>query len=205
MAHASEVGRPYHVELRSRDTEFWTLGLASAPIALLSVEENDGVRCVTEFQGENGDQPVVTDRNERRRHLPGWLLRNVLRRLNADACDQAYFSCEGAFRSLLPRAARRNYRDVVVDGRYYRVWRFPEEVIVASSERPPKGDMPGRGAQWSRFVRRPMRQRRRLTERSVTRYEWRDEAWHDEAMDFGVFLGLLEQSPDMYDAFAGRE
>ena len=205
VAHASEVGRPYHAELKNGETEFWTLDLASEPIALLSVEENDGVRSVTEFQGENGDGPVVRDRNERRRRLPGWLLRNVLRRLNADACDQADFSREGAFRSLLPRAARQNYRDVGVDGRHYRVWRFADELIVASFAKPPKIDMPGRGAKWSRFVRRPTRPRRRATKRSVTRYEWREEAWHPEAMDFGVFLGLLEVSPEMYAAFVGRE
>ena len=205
VAHASEVGRPYHAELRSRETEFWTLGLASAPIALLSVEIDDGVRRVTEFQGKNGERPIATDEDERSRHLPGWLLRNVLRRLDADASDQQYFSCKGAFRSLLPRAARRNYRDVVVDGRYYRVWRFPEEVIVASSARRPKTDMPRRGAQWSRFVRQSLRPRRRAMKRAGTRYEWRKDAWHDEAMDFGAFLGLVEQSSDMYDAFTGRK
>lgn len=204
VAHASEVGRPYHTELKNLETEFWTLGSASAPIALLSVEDDDGVRRVTDFQGQNGYPPVAMNQDERKCHLPGWLLRNVMRRLDADASDQPCFSCKGAFRSLLPRAARRKYRDVVVEGRHYRVWRFPEELIVASSKNRPKGAMPGRGARWSRFVRRPQRPRRRATKRSVTRYDWHDEAWHEEAMDFGVFLGLLERSPEMYDAFAGR-
>lgn len=206
VAHASEVGRPYHAELRSRETEFWTLGTESDLVGLLSVEDDDGLRRVTEFQGQNGNRPVVTDHDERSRHLPGWVLRNILRRLDADADDQQYFTCEGAFRSLLPRAARKNCRDILADGRYFRVWRFPGEMIVASTEKPPKGVMPGRGAQWSRFVRRPLRQQsRRATTQSAMRYKWLDGAWHNEAMDIGDLLGLLQQSPEIYDAFAGRE
>ena len=205
VAHANEVGRPYHAELRSLETEFWTLGTASGPIGLLSVEDDDGVRRVSEFQGQNGDRPVVEDHDERSHNLSGPLLRNVLRRLDAAACDHPQFSCVGAFRSLLPRSAWKKYREVVIDGRYYRVWCFPEEVIVASLEKSPKGVLPGRRAQWSRFVRRPARPRRRETNRSVMRYEWREYACHDEAMDLGGFLGLLEQSSEMYDAFTGRQ
>ena len=64
------------------------------------------------------------------RVLSGHLLRNVLRKLHADASDQEHFTRVGAFRSLLPDAARESYRAVMANGRDYRVWRFRDEVIV---------------------------------------------------------------------------
>ena len=208
VAHANEVGRSYHIELKKGESEFWSLRSAAGSFALLSVGNEEGARCIAEFQGRNGKRPVVTDENGRRFELSGALLRNVLRRLEADASDIDQFTRVGAFRSLLSPRNRADYRDVCVDGHNYRIWRFANEVIVASSRRRPRGAVPGRPARWSRFVRVERRRSDRKRGRrpqSRRRTEWEQGAWHNKAMDLGELLELLRQSPDLYDAFVGTE
>ena len=202
VAHGDEIGRQYHAELRKHETEFWTLGTAARAIALLSVEGDEGARCITEFQGLDGGQACALGEDGRSRRLPGWMLRKALRRLDADASDQPCFTGCGAFRSLLAASARKRCAEVVADGRQYRVWRFPGEMIIASRRVSPKG-RPGRSQQWSRFIRRELRSRRRTHDarHAGKRYEWREGAWHDGAMDVGRLLGLVERSRDMYEVF----
>ena len=203
VAHGDEIGRQYHAELRKHETEFWTLGTSARAIALLSVEGNEGARCITEFQGLDGEQPCALREDGRSRGLPGWMLRRALRRLDADASDQPYFTGCGTFRSLLASSARNKCADVVADGRQYRVWRFPGEMIIAARRVSAKG-RPARTQQWSRFVRRELRSRRRIQgARPGKRYEWCEGAWHDGAMDVGRLLGLVERSRDMYEVFVG--
>ena len=207
VAHANEVGRPYHTELKKGESEFWSLRTPAGSFALLSVRIEEGARCVAEFEGRNGKRPVVTDEIGRRIKLSGALLRNVLRKLKADASDIDHFTRVGAFPSLL-RGNRANYRDVCVDGRNFRIWRFANEVIIASSRRSPRVVVPGRSAQWSRFVRRERRRLDRTRGRrpqSQRRTEWEQGAWHNTAMDLGELLELLRQSPDLYDTFVGTE
>ncbi len=206
VAHANEIGRPYHHELKNGESEFWTLCTPSGPFALLTVERENGIPRVTEFQGRNGRR--ATDEDGRRLALSGALLRNVLRRLKADASDEPQFSRAGAFRSLLSPRNRESYRDIQADGHHFRVWRFPDEFIVASSKRPPRPAMPGRGARWSRFVRCDQRRVRRPGARrpqAERPAEWEQGAWHDTAMDLGELLELLRLSPELYDVFVGDE
>ena len=85
VAHANEVGRPYHTELKKGESEFWSLRSAAGSFALLSVRIEEGERCVAEFEGRNGKRPVVTDENRTQdSRLSGALLRNVLRKLKAE-------------------------------------------------------------------------------------------------------------------------
>ena len=199
VAHADETGRPYHIELRTEETEFWTLCTPAGPIALLSVEEAGNERRVAEFQGRNGRRPRITDGIGVGRALPGWLLRNVLRRLEADASDQEHFTRMGAFQRLLPAPAREAHRDITAEGRRYRVWRFADEMIL--------GLLRGGSSaviQWSRFERHELSSEwGRSGTRAQTRYKWRQGAWHPGAMDNDRLLELLAQSPALYRAFRG--
>ena len=198
VARSDEVGRPYHNALRNLETEFWILTTAADPIALLTVEEEEVTRRVTEFQGRDGERPRAVDVNGVNRALRGPLLRKVLRNLDADASDQEHFTRMGAFRSLLPAEARKSYRDVIAEGRTYRVWRFKDEVILGSLRKGSNGVV-----QWSRFVRREVSSwAPRPTRPARKRYEWRQEASHPGAMDVDRFLELLAQSRLLYDAFA---
>lgn len=142
----------------------------------------------------------------RGRELPGWMLRNVLRSLDADACDQAEFTCSGAFRSLATAAAREKCRDVVVDGWRHRIWGFRDEIIMASRRVSTKGRL-GRTEQWSRFIRRELRTRRRTrgSRNGESRCAWREGAWHVGAMDVGSFLAIVERSPELWDVFVNRD
>ena len=202
VAHGDEIGRQYHAQLRKHETEFWTLGTSARVIALLSVEGNEEARCITEFQGFDGEQPCALREDGRSRRLPGWMLRRALRRLDADASDQPYFTGCGVFRSLLAASERKKCVDVVADGRQYRVWRFPGEMIIAARRVSPSGRA-GRMEQWSRFIRRELRSRRRTqrARHAVKRYEWCEGTWHDGAMDVGELLGLVEGSRDLYEVF----
>ena len=195
VAHADEVGRQYHKDLKSGTTEFWTLTTSAGPIALLSIEEDDGTRRVSEFQGRNGERPRAADGNWVDRELSGPLLRHVLRKLHADASDQEHFTRVGAFRNLLPDATRESYRAVIANGRNYRVWRFRDEVIVGLLGKLAGGN--SRVVVWSRFVRCKVSSR---AQRRTKRYEWRQGAWHAGAMDVDQFLELLFQSPALYGA-----
>ena len=205
VAHADEIGRRYHNELKKPDKhEFWSLCTAAGPFALLSVSIDEGTRRVAEFDGYDGECPFVSDQNGRKRRLSGALLRNVLRRLKADASDVEHFTHVGAFGCLLPLQNRAKYRDVIAGGRNFRVWRFDDEVIVASSRKCPSGTMPGRSAVWSRFVRceqRRLHRRRGRRARVRRQTEWEQGAWHNEAMELGQFLELLVRSPELRDAF----
>lgn len=208
VAHANELGRTYHNALKTGESEFWSLRTAAGPFALLSVRVEEGERCIEEFEGGNEQRPVVTDANGRRHALSGVLLRNVLRKLKADPSNIDHFTCVGAFPSLLSRRNRENYRDVFADGCNFRIWRFTNEVIVAVSESRPRKAVPGRFAQWSRFVRRERRRqhRRRGRQPQVRRLpEWEQGAWHSAAMDLGELPELLMLSPDLNNAFAGKE
>ena len=196
VAHADEVGRQYHENLKNGEAEFWTLTTSAGPIALLSVKEEEGTRRVSEFQGRNGERPRSTDVNGVNRVLSGYLLRNVLRKLHADASDQEHFTRVGAFRSLLPDAARESYRAVMANGRDYRVWRFRDEVIVGLLGKLASGNP--RVVQWSRFVRCEVSSRARG--RRTKRYAWQQGAWHVGAMNVDRILELLFQSPALYDA-----
>ena len=194
VAHADEVGRQYHEALKNGATEFWTLTTSGGPIALLSIEEDEDTRRVSEFQGCNGERPRATDENGGNRVLSGPLLRNVLRKLHADASDQEHFTRVGAFRSLVPYAARESYRAVMANGRDYRVWRFRDEVIVGLLRKLAGGSY--RVVQWSRFVRCEESSQARRTKQ----YELQKGAWHLGAMDVDRFLELLLQSRALYDA-----
>ena len=191
VARADTVGRRYHSKLRDEEAEFWTLTTPAGPIALLSLQEVEGKRVVMEIQGRDGGQPLAVDCNGVSRPLSGSVLRNVLRSLDADTSEDE-FTRVGAFRSLLGAAARASGRDVVAEGRRYRVWRFADEVIV--------GLLRGRRGEtvetWSRFVRSET-----LSMSPRPRYEWERGAWHEDAMDTDRFLELLAESPEMYDAF----
>jgi len=208
VAHTNEIGRTYHNALKTRESEFWSLCTAAGPFALLSVRVEEGERCIEEFESGNEKRPEVTDANGRRHALPGALLRNVLRKLNADSSNIDHFTCVGAFPSLLSQRNRETYRDVFADGRNFRIWRFANEIIVAASESRPRKAVPEGCVQWSRFVRceRPRRHRRRGRQPQIRRLpEWEQGACHNAAMDIGELLELLMQSPDLYKAFVGKE
>ena len=199
VARGDGAGRLYHAELRTGDTEFWTLQTDEGPVALLSVEEAEGTRRVAEFQGRSGRRPRATDEKGGQRVLPGRLLSNVLRSLDATATDQEDFTRVGAFQSLLPAAARASHRDVAAEGRRYRVWKSADEVII--------GRLRSGGCavvQWSRFERHELPSETRRPGRGARkRYEWLPGAWHLGAMDSDRLLELLAQSPGLYKAFRG--
>lgn len=212
VAKRDADGRDYHAQLRSGETEFWSLA-GRRPIALISVVEPNGQRRVSEFDGPGHERPYTRDRKGQKVELPGDLLTNLLRAIDATADDNEHFCRAGVFRSLVQDDARERRRDVVVEGFSYSVWRFATEIIIAR-RLVSSGDAVR--SQWSRFVRsstntaecvgmfgrRPGRRRRPPTQASPETYEWREATWHSGSMDLGEFIALVLRSGELRAAVA---
>lgn len=200
VARRDEIGREYHIALKNRKTEFWALWLDTNPIALLSIERNeDGVRTIEEFQGKGGDSPTVTTKKGIERQLPGWLLRNLLRRVNATADYDRDFTSVGAYRSLLNKQNRNDYSDFEIEGKHYRIWFFEHEVIVAMVENHSLCAIPGKGTKWSQFINNSAASRAWRSDHEFASV-WEANSSHEGAMDLEDLFELVLRSRELYDA-----
>ena len=174
--------------------EFWVLGTNSGTIALLTVHGVRDYRWVGKFQLGRGLRLGAKDGQPRA--LPGQVLRAVLREIEADGDSVPGFTRSGGFRSLVSADAFSDFREVVGDGRHYRIWRFCDEVILAEC-RQLVGGRHGPDVRWSRFVG--------CADPGGEEYEWRKGAPHGGAMEVAEFRRLLLRYPALRDAFAGSD
>ena len=212
VAKGDRMSREYFSDLRTQEVELWTLCKCSAPFALLSVSEEDGSRFVTEFQGFDNSEPAVTDEDGRHHEIPRQILRKVLGLLNADAPDIECFTRAGVFRSLLSDAALGAHAEVCIYGERWRVWKFPDEIIMVSGY----GFADGHhaiGERWSRFIRKASDTRPAMTRLRRARHRarrigpdlvrWQEGVSHDDALDVGSLLELVLASRDLHAVLYG--
>ena len=138
VAHNDRFGREYHRRLRENAAEFWQLRTRT-PLALLEVARGDG---------DKPGQIVEYDTmSESALRLPMSMLLRVANELDASGDEIHEFNRIGAFWSL--REQPTPTATVRVDQALYRVWRFPDELIIEGR----RESRHGRRIGWSRFER----------------------------------------------------
>ena len=138
VAHNDRIGREYHRRLRENATEFWQMRTRT-PLALLEVARGDG-----EEPAQIVEYGTMSESAPR---LPRSMLLRVVRELHASGDEIHQFKRVGAFWTL--RERQPPTATVQVGQALYRVWRFPDELIIQGR----KESRHGRRVGWSRFER----------------------------------------------------
>ncbi len=138
VAHNNCIAREYHRRLRMNAAEFWQLR-ARAPLALLEVARGD--------EEEPGQIVEYDTMRQFALSLPRSMLLRVVRELDASGDEIREFNRVGAFWKL--REQQQPTATVQVGQALYRVWRFPDELIIQGR----KESRHGRRIGWSRFER----------------------------------------------------
>lgn len=142
VARDDDLGREYHHRLRQASRrEFWQLRTGRAPLALLEIVRGDETKrgLIVECETATGFRAQVL--------FPRSILLRLVRELNASGDKLDAFQRVGAFWVL--RRSRRPTAKVEIGSARYRVWRFPDEVIIEAKNE----DHRGRLIAWSRFVK----------------------------------------------------
>ena len=202
VAHNDQFGRRYHRRLRRNTSEFWQLR-AGAPLVLLEVARDD--------EKEHGEIVEYETRKSGVRPPRSMLLR-VVGELNASGDEFYEFNHVGAFWTL--RKPQLPTAEVQVGSVVYRVWRFPDELIILGKTEDRRGRLIG----WSRFVCEPVRpwhsrvrgRSRRVrgqTEvgggRSAGNWAWSSKCHGKRALSDQQLQALMLASPEMYALLAG--
>ena len=189
------TGRYYHEQLRTQETEYWTLEFKSKPIALLSVRVENGMRTIIEFAGKKRSSPDLNLDDNQTYQVPGSVLLDVLRCLDVHVKETSNLACFIPFLHVDPSIIQSTYHDEVIDQRHFRVWRFKEDLIIASSDRQPRTTLPAENTRWYRLVRSRTDWNEEETE---VRHEWTQTYW--PWLEPSQLLELLLRSPNFYEA-----
>ena len=204
VAHNDSIGREYHRRLRDNAAEFWQLR-SREPLALLEVARRD--------EGEHGEIIECETAGESEVKLPRSMLLRVVRELDASGDEVAEFDGAGAFWVL--RQPRPPTATIEIGLARYRMWRFPDEVIIQGRME----DSRGRRIGWSRFVReavRPWHSRARGRPKLARRSDGADDAtpriagslaWSSRccgrrALSDEQLQALMLESTEMYNLLA---
>lgn len=190
VAYRDDLGRHYHRQLRSKESEFWTIRRKGVAKGLLEV--NKETRCVEEAAGYRNGMLKL----KRRKAC------DVLRTLNVTADNIDTFSRVGAFGVILD-SRPKDAAPIEFDGYEYRIWLESVTKQVVIEERPSaNADDERKGPRrWSLFERYeplPHPRRRRRGRRSTARLpEWRRGCSHPHAMSIGEFTDVLLRCPEI--------
>ena len=190
VAHSDDIGRDYHRQLRSGESEFWSVRRREKTRGLIRIDTE--IRKVVESAGR-GNGLLKLKRK---------VACKLLRELAATADDQDAFSRVGAFSSLLD-SRPKDATPIEFDGCEYRLWLAPaKKQIAIQARRPAKfGDGRAGRRRWSLFERDDSAvhlHRARRGRRSLRRSpEWCEGCSHPGAMSVGEFVDLLLRCPEI--------
>ncbi|MYD44006.1 MAG: hypothetical protein F4W90_08970 [Gammaproteobacteria bacterium] len=142
----------YFKKLRNLEMEFWSLEADASTFALLSVDCVDGARRVDEFEGHAHGNPSESYESLFGIPLDRTVLQQVARKLDLQELDMT-FSEAGVFVSLLIPENESKYEDFEDADANYRVWLWPDELIIRKEPKvSTDGESPSE-IRWSRFCR----------------------------------------------------
>ncbi|MCZ0941544.1 MAG: hypothetical protein OXJ53_00615 [Gammaproteobacteria bacterium] len=201
VAHNDQFGREYHRRLRRNTAEFWQLR-AGAALALLEVTRDDeGLGWIAEFEAKKSGV-----------RLPRSMLLRIVRELKASGDRVDEFHRAGAFWAF--RRPQPPTAEIQVGPAIYRVWRFPDELIILGKTEGRRGRL----SAWSRFVREPVRPwysrtRGRLIRARgqanvaggapVGNWAWSSTCGGKRSLSDQQLQALMLASPEMYAVLAG--
>ena len=117
----------------------------------------NGLRTIKEFKGEKDSSPFLDRGHNHTCQVPASVFLEVQQCLDARVRDVRETDTNLArfipFLHVDPSVIQSTYRDVVIDQRHYRVWRFKEDLMIASSDRQPSATLSAKNTQWYRFDR----------------------------------------------------